>query len=98
MDALGVDDWLLFLLVVDRIYGFFFFNTCLVLESWRVFIVNKKRDSRVMGSFNVVILTSCLIQKILVALSSFHSTVFECMQSQFFALQPPWKRLCQTLL
>jgi hypothetical protein len=37
-----------------------------------------KRDSQVLGSFNMVILTSFSIHERLVALSSYHSTVFVC--------------------
>jgi hypothetical protein len=68
MVALGVDDWLSFILVVDRIYGKFVFFPPMsrgrILEG---FMVNK-RDSRVMGSFNMVILTSHSIHERLVAL------------------------------
>jgi hypothetical protein len=45
MVAPGVDHWLLLLLVVDRIMEIlFFYHPRTVIESWRVFMVNK-RDS-----------------------------------------------------
>jgi hypothetical protein len=63
------------LLVVDISWKIYFVFTHV---SWYnpggFFMVNKKRDNRVLGSF-VVILTSCSIHERVVALSRCHSTV-----------------------
>jgi hypothetical protein len=68
MVAPGVDDWLLLLLVVDRVME----NFCLLSPMSRDRILEgfygkKKMDSQVLGSF-VVILTSC----------SIHEKLFPC--------------------
>jgi hypothetical protein len=48
--CVGVDDWLLLLLVVDIVMAIFvFYHPRPEIEFWRVFMV-KKRDSGVLGS------------------------------------------------
>ena len=70
------------LLLIELMENLFCFHPCLMVESWRVFMVNK-RDSRVLGSFNMVILTSFSIHERLVALSNCHSTVLNVCKVGF---------------
>jgi len=79
--CVGVDDWLLFLLVVDRVMEIFVcYHPLPEIEFWMVFMVTE-RDSRVLGSL-VVILTSCSIHEIFVDLTRCHS--IDWMNAKFF--------------